>query len=274
MNFKYIKTLLATGLLIISTSVTAQADTNANPSNKNVKALFTAMASSDPDKLAIAQKYVEQNSSADLALTMLQNSLSADKYWRSLKPWSVQSTGTAVSNPAKGSVKFNKSNIIFKSPVIAFNGSYSKFKLNSKGLIKSWSIASNSKSSSLDLNGLIFNLSSKYDDNGIEVSEGIAYQSVNGNTYIQLKVKNNSGSPKSMYFTGGIYRTADGKKINATTLPGGCFAHDQVVYIEANLTGKANIVKNTEGVLELPLNSNCTDTPWFETRAEVRILAN
>jgi len=274
MNFKYIKTLLATGLLIISTSVTAQADTNANPSNQNVKALFTAMASSDPDKLAIAQKYVEQNSSADLALTMLQNSLSADKYWRSLKPWSVQSTGTAVSNPAKGSVKFNKSNIIFKSPVIAFNGSYSKFKLNSKGLIKSWSIASNSKTSSLDLNGLIFNLSSKYDDNGIEVSDGIAYQSVNGNTYIQLKVKNNSGSPKSMYFTGGIYRTADGKKINATTLPGGCFAHDQVVYIEANLTGKATIVKNTEGVLELPLNSNCTDAPWFETRAEVRVLAN
>jgi len=273
MNFKYIKTLLATGLLIISTSVTAQADTNANPSNKNVKALFTAMASSDPDKLAVAQKYVEQNSSADLALTMLQNSLSADKYWRSLKPWSVQSTGTAVSNPAKGSVKFNKSNIIFKSPVIAFNGSYSKFKLNSKGLIKSWSIASNSKTSSLDINGLIFNLSSKYDDNGIEVSDGIAYQSVNGNTYIQLKVKNNSGSPKSMYFTGGIYRTADGKKINATTLPGGCFAHDQVVYIEANLTGKANVVKNTEGVLELPLNSNCTDAPWFETRAEVRLVA-
>ena len=274
MNFKYIKTLLATGLLIISTSVTAQADTNTNPSNQNVKALFTAMASSDPDKLAVAQKYVEQNSSADLALTMLQNSLSADKYWRSLKPWSVQSTGTVVSNPAKGSVKFNKSNIIFKSPVIAFNGSYSKFKLNSKGLIKSWSIASNSKTSSLDLNGLIFNLSSKYDDRGIEVSDGIAYQSVNGNTYIQLKVKNNSGSPKSMYFTGGIYRTADGKKINATTLPGGCFAHDQVVYIEANLTGKANIVKNTEGVLELPLNSICTDAPWFETRAEVRILAN
>ena len=87
MNFKYIKTLLATGLLIISPSVAAQADTNANPSNQNVKALFTAMASSDPDKLAIAQKYVEQNSSADHALTMLQNSLSADKYWRSLKPW-------------------------------------------------------------------------------------------------------------------------------------------------------------------------------------------
>jgi len=273
MNFKYIKTLLATGLLIISTSVAAQADTNANPSNQNVKALFTAMASSDPDKLAVAQKYVEQNSSADLALTMLQNSLSADKYWRSLKPWSVQSTGTAVSNPAKGSVKFNKSNIIYKSPVIAFNGSYSKFKLNSKGLIKSWSIASNSKTSSLDLNGLIFNLSSKYDDRGIEVSDGIAYQSVNGNTYIQLKVKNNSGSPKSMYFTGGIYRTADGKKINATTLPGGCFAHDQIVYIDTNLTGKANIVKNTESVLELPLNSNCTDAPWFETRAEVRFLA-
>jgi len=76
-----------------------------------------------------------------------------------------------------------------------------------------------------------------------------------------------------MYFTGGIYRTADGKKINATTLPGGCFAHDQIVYIDANLTGKANIVKNTESVLELPLNSNCTDAPWFETRAEVRFLA-
>lgn len=273
MNFKNFKTLLITVFFIISTSATAHADSNANPNNKNVKALFTAMASSDPDKLAIAQKYVEQNSSADLTLTMLQNSLSADKYWRSLKPWSVQSSGIAVTNPSKGSAKFNKSNIVFRSPIVAFNGTYSKFKLNSKGLIKSWSVASSSKTTAIDLNSLVFDLSSKYDDRGIEVSEGIAYQSVNGNTYIQLKVKNNSGSPKSMYFTGGVYRSADGKKFNATTLPGGCFANDQIVYIDANLTGKANIVKKTESVLELPLNSNC-DAPWFETRAEVRILAN
>ena len=273
MNFKSLRTFIITFFLVISTSISAQADTNANPSNKNVKALFTAMASSDPDKLALAQKYVEQNSAADLALTMLQNSLSADKYWRSLKPWSVQSSGIVVTNPTKGSAKLNKSNIVFKSPVVAFNGTYSKFKLNSKGLIKSWSVSSSSKNPALDLNGLIFDLSSKYDDRGIEVSDGIAYQSVNGNTYIQLKVKNNSGSPKSMYFTGGIYRSADGKKINATTLPGGCFANDQIVYIDANLTGKANLVKKTESVLELPLNSNC-DAPWFETRAEVRILAN
>ena len=272
MNFKNFKTLLITVFFIISTSATAQADSNANPNNKNVKALFTAMASSDPDKLAIAQKYVEQNSSADLTLTMLQNSLSADKYWRSLKPWSVQSSGIAVTNPSKGSAKFNKSNIVFRSPVVAFNGTYSKFKLNSKGLIKSWSVASSSKTTAIDLNSLVFDLSSKYDDRGIEVNEGIAYQSVNGNTYIQLKVKNNSGSPKSMYFTGGVYRSADGKKFNATTLPGGCFANDQVVFIDANLTGKANLVKKTESVLELPLNSNC-DAPWFETRAEVRILA-
>ena len=190
-----------------------------------------------------------------------------------MKPWSVQSSGLVVSNPAKGSAKFNKSNIIFKSPVVAFNGTYSKFKLNSKGLIKSWSISSNSKNTAIDLNGLVFDLNSKYDDRGIEVSDGIAYQSVNGNTYIQLKVKNNSGSPKSMYFTGGVYRSADGKKFNATTLPGGCFANDQIVFIDANLTGKANLVKKTESVLELPLNSNC-DAPWFETRAEVRLLAN
>lgn len=273
MKIKNFFTLFVSVLLILGSSSVAQADTVTNTSNKNVRALLNAMASSDPDKLAIAQKYVEQNSSADLAITMLQNSLSADKYWRSLKPWSVQSSGIVVSNPAKGSVKFNKSNIVFKSPIVSFNGTYSKFKLNSKGLIKSWSIAANSKSTSLDLSNLVFNLSSKYDDRGIEVLDGIAYQSVNGNTYIQLKVKNNSGSPKSMYFTGGIYRSADSKRFNATTLPGGCFANDQIVFIDANLTGKANLVKKTEGVLELPLNSNC-DAPWFETRAEIRILAN
>ena len=274
MKIKNFFTLIVSVLLVFGSSSVAKADTVTNTSNKNVRALLNAMASSDPDKLSIAQKYVEQNSSADLAITMLQNSLSADKYWRSLKPWSVQSSGILVSNPAKGSVKFNKSNVVFKSPIVSFNGTYSKFKLNSKGLIKSWSIAPNSKSTDFDISSLIFNLSSEYDDNGIEVLDGIAYQSVNGNSYIQLRVKNNSGSPKSMYITGGIYRTADGKKINATTLPGGCFAHDQVVFIDANLTGKANIVKNTEGVLELPLNSNCTDAPWFETRAEIRILAN
>ena len=85
--------------------------------------------------------------------------------------------------------------------------------------------------------------------------------------------KNTSCSPKSIYFTGGKYRSADGVTLNATTLPGGCFANDQIVVIDSNLTGKANIVKNTQGVLELPINSNC-NAPWHETRLELRLTAN
>jgi hypothetical protein len=84
--------------------------------------------------------------------------------------------------------------------------------------------------------------------------------------------KNTSGSPKSVYFTGGKYRSADGKTLNATTLPGGCFSNDQVIVIDANLTGKANIVKNTQGVLELPTNHTC-DAPWHEDRLELRLTA-
>ena len=270
---KIISTAFLTLLLISLNQIGANATSTVGPDNKNVKALFNAIASSDPDKIALAQKYVVQNSSADYAITMIQNSLSADKYWRSLKPWSVQPVVGTVANPSKGSIKFNKNNLVLKTPVIAFNGTYSKFKLNSKGLVSDWNVAVNSKSDSLSLSGLIFKLTSTYDDLGIEVANGFAYQSLNGNSYIQLEVKNNSGSPKSMYFTGGVYRTADGKKLNATTKPGGCFANDQIVFIDANLTGKASIVKNTQSVLELPLNSNC-DAPWFETRAEVRFTAN
>lgn len=277
-NFKNnLLLVLSSFLLLSATTANALPNSDTSVNNPNVKALFNAIASSDPDKLAIAQKYVSQNSTADNAVTMIQNSLSADKYWRSLKPFSVQPSGLIVSNPAKGSAKFNKSSITLKSPIVAFNGVYSNFKLDSKGKVKSWSVAKNSSSAKLSLDGLIYAMSSKIDDanmaENIEVKSSSTYQSPNGNTYIQIVAKNTSGSPKSIYFTGGIYRSADGKKLNATTLPGGCFAHDQVAVIDANLTGKANVVKKTQGVLELPLNSTC-DAPWHETRLEIRLTAN
>lgn len=269
--------LVSTFLIAHSVSATALPIADASVTNSNVKALFTAIASSNPDKLAIAQKYLSQNSSADFAVTMIQNSLSGDKYWRSLKPFSVQSTGLAVSNPSKGSVKFSNSSITLKTPISAFNGIYSNFKLDAKGKVKSWSVATNSSATKLSLDAIIYSMTGKIDDAtmaiNFEFKSGTSYQSPNGNTYIQVVTKNTSGSPKSIYFTGGIYRSADGKKLNATTMPGGCFAHDQIVVIDSNLTGKANIVKKTQGVLELPINSNC-NAPWHETRAELRLTAN
>jgi hypothetical protein len=207
---------------------------------------------------------------------MIQNSLSGDKYWRSLKPFSVQSTGLAVSNPAKGTVKFNKSSITLKSPVVAFNGIYSNFKLDAKGKVKSWSVSKNASAAKLSLDGIVYEMAGKIDDEEsaelMEYVNGTTYQSPNGNTYIQVVAKNTSGSPKSVYFTGGKYRSADGKTLDATTLPGGCFSHDQIVVIDSNLTGKANIVKNTQGVLELPTNYTC-NAPWSEGRAEIRLTA-
>ena len=270
--------ILVSSLFLSSNLITANAMplTNAAVTNSNVKALFTSIASSDPDKVSIAQKYISQNSSADLALTMIQNSLSADKYWRSLKPFSVAPSGIVVTNPAKGSAKFSKNSISLKTPVTAFNGVYSNFKLDSKGKVKSWSVSKSASGTKLSLDSLIFSLSGVAENadraEEIEFRTGTAYQSTNGNTYIQTVLKNTSGSPKSIYFTGGVYRSADGKKSNATTLPGGCFAHDQVVVIDANLTGKSNIIKNTQGVLELPLNSIC-NAPWHETRLELRLTA-
>ena len=276
-KLKYLSGLIVSVFLLTnSISATAMPNSDASVTNANVKALFTAIATSDPDKLAIAQKYVSQNSSADLALTMIQNSLSGDKYWRSLKPFSVQSTGLAVSNPAKGTAKFNKSSINLKSPVVAFNGIYSNFKLDAKGKVKSWSVAKNASSTKLSLDGIVYGMTGKIDDtnmaDNISFISGTSYQSPDGNSYIQVVAKNTSGSPKSIYFTGGKYRSADGVKLNATTLPGGCFANDQIVVIDSNLTGKATIVKNTQGVLELPINSNC-NAPWHETRLELRLTA-
>ena len=277
-KLKYVSSLVISIFFILnSISATALPSTDAGVTNSNVKALFTAIATSDPDKLAIAQKYLSQNSSAYLAVTMIQNSLSGDKYWRSLKPFSVQSTGLAVSNPAKGTVKFNKSSITLKSPVVAFNGVYSNFKLDSKGKVKSWSVKKNASATKLSLDGIVFAMSGNIDDDEsaelMEYVNGTTYQSPNGNTYIQVVAKNKSGSPKSIYFTGGKYRSADGKTLNATTLPGGCFSNDQVIVIDNNLTGKANIVKNTQGVLELPTNHTC-DAPWHEDRFELRLTAN
>ena len=163
-----------------------------------------------------------------------------------------------------------------KSPVVAFNGVYSNFKLDSKGKVKSWSVAKNASSTKLSLDGIVYAMAGKIDDaaaaDNVGFVNGTSYQSPNGNTYIQVVAKNTSGSPKSVYFTGGKYRSADGKTLNATTLPGGCFSNDQVIVIDANLTGKATIVKNTQGVLELPTNYTC-DAPWHESRFELRLTA-
>ena len=276
-KLKYLSGLIVSVFFLTNSfSATAMPNSDTSVTNANVKALFTAIATSDPDKLAIAQKYVSQNSSADLALTMIQNSLSGDKYWRSLKPFSVESTGLAVTNPAKGTAKFNKSSITLKSPVVAFNGIYSNFKLDAKGKVKSWSVAKNASATKLSLDGIVYAMAGKIDDEEsaelMEYVNGTTYQSPNGNTYIQVLAKNTSGSPKSIYFTGGKYRSADGKTLNATTLPGGCFSNDQVIVIDSNLTGKANIVKNTQGVLELPTNYTC-DAPWHESRFELRLTA-
>ena len=276
-KLKYLSGLIVSVFFLTNSfSATAMPNSDTSVTNANVKALFTAIATSDPDKLAIAQKYVSQNSSADLALTMIQNSLSGDKYWRSLKPFSVESTGLAVTNPAKGTAKFNKSSITLKSPVVAFNGIYSNFKLDAKGKVKSWSVAKNASATKLSLDGIVYAMAGKIDDEEsaelVEYVNGTTYQSPNGNTYIQVLAKNTSGSPKSIYFTGGKYRSADGKTLNATTLPGGCFSNDQVIVIDSNLTGKANIVKNTQGVLELPTNYTC-DAPWHESRFELRLTA-
>ena len=105
-KLKYVSGLIVSVFFLTnSISATAMPNSDTSVTNANVKALFTAIATSDPDKLAIAQKYVSQNSSADLALTMIQNSLSGDKYRRCLKPFSVQSTGLVVTNPAKGTAK-------------------------------------------------------------------------------------------------------------------------------------------------------------------------
>ena len=102
--------ILVSSLFLSSNLMNANAipTSNAAVTNSNVKALFNAIASSDPDKVSIAQKYISQNSPADLAVTMIQNSLSADKYWRSLKPFSVAPSGAVVNNPTKGSAKFSK----------------------------------------------------------------------------------------------------------------------------------------------------------------------
>ena len=270
--------ILVSSVFLSSNLMNANAmpTSDAAVTNSNVKALFNAIASSDPDKVSIAQKYISQNSPADLAVTMIQNSLSADKYWRSLKPFSVAPSGVVVNNPTKGSAKFSKNSIRLKTPVTAFNGVYSNFKLDSKGKVKSWSVSKSASGTKLSLDSIVFSLTGVADSANraeeIEFRDGTAYQSTNGNTYIQTVLKNTSGSPKSIYFAGGVYRSADGKKSNATTLPGGCFAHDQVVVIDANLTGKSNIVKKTQGVLELPLNSIC-NAPWHETRLELRLTA-
>ena len=68
---KIVSTAFLTLLLISLNQIGANATSTVGPDNKNVKALFNAIASSDPDKIALAQKYVVQNSSADYAITMI-----------------------------------------------------------------------------------------------------------------------------------------------------------------------------------------------------------
>lgn len=256
---KFKKVLSATVILIMASApLSAQASTSMNTNQKkNVTELFKALASSDADKIAVAQrKLVSSGSAADKFTNLVKNHHSTVKYFKSINAFGMP-IGTAVTPEVKGSYKVTSTSADFNSIVNEFDSFNTIFIFDKKGKIKSWTMANRDKTKKIKLENRINSLTSNFNNEGFSISEGFIFKQTDGKAFLQLKIKNASTNLKSWSFSGGQYGDPSAKYFAAETKPSGCLFPGQVAYFEAQLSGLPQIAKNTESVFDAPTFNGC-----------------
>lgn len=258
---KFKKALSATVIFImVSSPLSAQAATSMNATQKkSVTELFKALASSDADKIAVAQrKFVSSGSAADKFTNLVKNHHSTVKYFKSINAFGMP-MGTAVTPEVKGSYKVTSTSVDFNSIVNEFDSFNTIFTFDNKGKIKSWTMANRDKSKKIKLENRINSLTSTSNNGGFSVTEGFIFKQTDGKAFLQLNVKNVSANLKSWSFTGGQYGDPSAKYYAAESKPSGCLFPGQAAYFEAQISGLPQIAKNTEAVFDAPTFNGCGD---------------
>jgi hypothetical protein len=278
-HLKKTSLLLTSLLLLAGMSAPAQGATALTKTQQaKVSAVFKAIASSNPDSMSSTRKNL--SGSADLAVMMIQNYYSTEKYMRSISTMG-RPLGNTPANAAAGTAKITNGKVVLTTAAPGFSGTYSDFKFNKSGKISSWSITSTG-GSKVNIASRVKSLpkvtwqyandiKAVYWGKGVQLDSGTIYQDSLGQWIIQLSVTNVAGgnNTKSLIATTGNYQSPDKKLFATTSSPVGCFETGQTVYFTSVVPKGAVILSGVKGVLEVPMSNGCEDDD--SNRLEVTI---
>jgi hypothetical protein len=268
-HLKKTSLLLTSLLLLAGLSVPAQGATALTKAQQaKVSAVFKAIASSNPDSMSSTRKNL--SGSADLAVAMIQNYYSTEKYMRSISTVG-RPLGNTPANAALGTAKITNGKVVLTTAAPGFSGTYSDFKFDKSGKITSWSISSTG-GSKVNIASRVKSLpkvtwqyandiKAIYWGKGVQMDSGTIYQDSLGQWIIQLSVTNVAGgnNTKSLIATTGKYQSPDKKLFATTSSPVGCFETGQTVYFTSVVPKGAVILSGVKGVLEVPMSNGCAD---------------
>jgi hypothetical protein len=278
-HLKKTSLLLTSLLLLAGMSAPAQGATALTKTQQaKVSAVFKAIASSNPDSMSSTRKNL--SGSADLAVMMIQNYYSTEKYMRSISTMG-RPLGNTPANAAAGTAKITNGKVVLTTAAPGFSGTYSDFKFNKSGKITSWTITSTG-GSKVNIASRVKSLpkvtwqyandiKAVYWGKGVQLDSGTVYQDSLGQWIIQLSVTNVAGgnNTKSLIATTGNYQSPDKKLFATTSSPVGCFETGQTVYFTSVVPKGAVILSGVKGVLEVPMSNGCEDDD--SNRLEVTI---
>jgi len=278
-HLKKTSLLLTSLLLLAGMSAPAQGATALTKTQQaKVSAVFKAIASSNPDSISSTRKNL--SGSADLAVMMIQNYYSTEKYMRSISTVG-RPLGNTPANAALGTAKITNGKVVLTTAAPGFSGTYSDFKFNKSGKITSWSITSTG-GSKVSIASRVKSLpkvtwqyandiKAVYWGKGVQMDSGTIYQDSLGQWIIQLSVTNVAGgnNTKSLIATTGKYQSPDKKLFSTTSSPVGCFENGQTIYFTSVVPKGAVILSGVKGVLEVPMSNGCEEDD--SNRLEVSI---
>jgi hypothetical protein len=278
-HLKKTSLLLTSLLLLAGMSAPAQGATALTKTQQaKVSAVFKAIASSNPDSMSSTRKNL--SGSADLAVMMIQNYYSTEKYMRSISTMG-RPLGNTPANAAVGTAKITSGKVVLTTTAPGFSGTYSDFKFDKSGKISSWSISSTG-GSKVNIASRVKSLpkvtwqyandiKAVYWGKGVQMDSGTIYQDSLGQWIIQLSVTNVAGgnNTKSLIATTGKYQSPDKKLFATTSSPVGCFETGQTVYFTSVVPKGAVILSGVKGLLEVPMSNGCEDDD--SNRLEVTI---
>ena len=278
-HLKKTSLLLTSLLLLAGMSAPAQGATALTKTQQaKVSAVFKAIASSNPDSMSSSRKNL--SGSADLAVSMIQNYYSTEKYMRSISTMG-RPLGNTPANAALGTAKITNGKVVLTTAAPGFSGTYSDFKFDKSGKISSWLISSTG-GSKVNIASRVKSLpkvtwqyandiKAVYWGKGVQMDSGTIYQDSLGQWIIQLSVTNVAGgnNTKSLIATTGKYQSPDKKLFATTSSPVGCFETGQTVYFTSVVPTGAVILSGVKGLLEVPMSNGCEEDD--SNRLEVTI---
>ncbi len=278
-TFKKSSVVLSTLLFLAGLSAPAQGATTLTQAQQTkVSAVFKAIASSDPDSINTSRKNL--SGSADLAVAMIQNYYSTEKYMRSISTVG-RPLGVTPANAALGSAKITNGKVVLTTAAPGFSGTYTDFKFNKAGKITAWSI-STSGGSKVNIAARVKvlpkvtwqyanDIKAVYWGKGVQIDSGTVYQDSLSRWIMQLAVTNVAGgnNTKSLITTTGKYQSPDKNLYTTTSTPAGCFESGQTIFFTAVVPQGAVVLNGVKGILEVPMSNGCAEDD--SNRLEVSI---